>query len=92
MFCFGSKLVEEGYFKQVNINFLVNGHTHCPVDQYFSCLKNRFRACSFVASPLALMHLFSLSPSEFAKFKKKTPKKEKQVKAVEDKDLDDELF
>jgi len=40
------------------INFLVVGHTHCPLDQYFSVLSKAILKAIFIASPEALMELF----------------------------------
>lgn len=67
-------LVELGYFETVTVGFLIIGHTHASIDQYFSCLRKLIRRASFIASPLALQHLFSLekSVSETSKSKMKS--------------------
>jgi len=57
---FNSLLVEGGYFEEATMGFLVVGHTHASIDQYFSCLRKRIRRAQFIASPLALHYLFSL--------------------------------
>lgn len=56
-------LVELGYFEKITVGFLIVGHTHASIDQYFSCLRKLIRRASFIASPLALQHLFSLDKS-----------------------------
>ena len=56
-------LVELGFFDKVTVGFLIIGHTHASIDQYFSCLRKLIRRASFIASPLALHHLFSLDKS-----------------------------
>ena len=53
-------MVEGGYFEEITIGFLLVGHTHASIDQYFSCLRHRIREAMFIASPLALQYLFSL--------------------------------
>ena len=45
-------------FVSHQINFLVVGHTHCPLDQYFSVLSKAILKAVFIASPEALMELF----------------------------------
>lgn len=61
MYC--SILVETGCFNIVTVGFLIIGHTHASIDQYFSCLRKKIKKASFIASPLALQHLFSIPPS-----------------------------
>ena len=41
LFAFAGYLVKIGMFKQVNIDFMIPGHTHDKCDQYFS-LVSRF--------------------------------------------------
>jgi hypothetical protein len=43
MLIFNSLLVEMGYFTNVTMGFLIVGHTHASIDQYFSCLRRRIR-------------------------------------------------
>jgi hypothetical protein len=38
MFAYLSLLVQSGAMDEVNLSFLIAGHTHCPLDQYFLCL------------------------------------------------------
>ena len=72
---FNALLVELGYFEKITVSFLIVGHTHASIDQYFSCLRKLIRRASFIASPLALHHLFSLdkSSSETAKSRLRSP-------------------
>ncbi len=39
MFMYLSYLIETGILKEIEVNFLIVGHTHCSVDQYFSVLS-----------------------------------------------------
>lgn len=48
-----------GHFDTIQINYLIVGHTHGPIDQYFSVLSYKLYAQSFVGSPMALQCLFS---------------------------------
>jgi len=52
-------LVEEGIFDTVDVHFLIVGHTHASIDQYFSVLSNAIFASDFIGSPLALEHLYA---------------------------------
>ena len=72
---FNALLVELGYFQKITVGFLIVGHTHASIDQYFSCLRKLIRRASFIASPLALQHLFSLEKitSESAKSRLRSP-------------------
>ena len=47
-------LVDKAIFDTVDIFFLIVGHTHASIDQYFSVLSKQIRACDFIGSPLAL--------------------------------------
>lgn len=68
---FNSLLVELGYFETITVGFLIIGHTHASIDQYFSCLRRLIRNAEFIASPLALRHLFSIQPIQTNSKKKK---------------------
>lgn len=41
MCCYAALLIELGLFDEININFLIVGHTHCNLDQNFSVLSNK---------------------------------------------------
>lgn len=64
MFAWMSMLVETYTFDNVYVNFLVVGHTHASIDQFFSTLRNRINRTMFVGSPLALLALFLSNQSE----------------------------
>ena len=51
-------LNQSGNFDTIQINFLIVGHTHGPIDQYFSVLTNKLWDTYFVGSPMALQCLF----------------------------------
>ena len=70
-FIWCSLLVEAGYFSTLTVGFLIVGHTHASIDQYFSCLRRKIRNASFIGSPMALQYLFSL-PSTTEDEKKKS--------------------
>jgi hypothetical protein len=74
VFMYSALLVELGFFERVTVGFLIIGHTHASIDQYFSCLRKLIGRASFIASPLALHYLFSLdkSVSESTKSKMKS--------------------
>ena len=50
MFFYLSLLVEEGHFKQICVNFLIVGHTHSSIDQFFSVLSRKIKAQNFVGT------------------------------------------
>lgn len=82
MFC--SILVEAGYFQSITVGFLIVGHTHASIDQYFSCLRRKIRNAAFIASPMALQHLFSLPISEKKKSRFRKPIAQIQLYFVHD--------
>ena len=43
MFAYASVLIELGYFEGIDINFLIVGHTHSSIDQYFSVLSKSIK-------------------------------------------------
>ena len=61
MFCYLSMLIELMIFKEVEIGFLIVGHTHASIDQYFSVISKKIFECEFIASPLALLELIRLA-------------------------------
>ena len=85
-FTFCSILVEAGYFQTITVGFLIVGHTHASIDQYFSCLRRKIRNASFIASPIALQHLFTLpfSASEKKKSRFRPPISQLQLYFVHD--------
>jgi len=61
MFCYVSLLVELFLFKEVEICFLIVGHTHASIDQYFSVISKKIYNCDFIGSPLALLELIRIA-------------------------------
>jgi len=61
MFSWVAMLVEEGLFDVVEVFFLIVGHTHSSIDQYFSILAKLIMKCDFIGSPLALEALLAQS-------------------------------
>jgi hypothetical protein len=57
MFGYMSLLVEGFFFDAVEMNFLIVGHTHASIDQYFSVIAKAIRNSHFIGTPLALMEL-----------------------------------
>lgn len=54
MFAWVTMLVEADIFDVVDIFFLIVGHTHASIDQYFSVLAKQIMRCQFIGSPLSL--------------------------------------
>jgi hypothetical protein len=50
-------LVDQGIFDTVDIFFLIAGHTHDSIDQYFSVMAKQTFSCEFIGSPLSLQAL-----------------------------------
>ena len=57
MFTYLSVLVEMQVLSQVEIHFLIVGHTHTTIDQYFSALNSGIDQTCFVGTPLAMRYL-----------------------------------
>jgi hypothetical protein len=64
MFCFLSQIVEEGFFQEIEMMFLVVGHTHNILDQWFSVLGKAVRRAHFIGSVLALHELYKIAHSD----------------------------
>ena len=64
MFCFLSHLLEDCYFNEIEVFFLIVGHTHNILDQWFSVLAKAIKGADFVGSVLALHALYRLAHSE----------------------------
>ena len=56
-----SHLVEAGEMEWIEMRFLVVGHTHCSIDQYFSVLSNYIASCPFIPTPMAMRHVLAVA-------------------------------
>ena len=54
--CYFSHLIEQKYLDVININFMIVGHTHAPIDQIFSPFTKIKRKASFIGTPAALFY------------------------------------
>ena len=61
--CYLAMLVELGDFKIIYVNFLIVGHTHCIIDQWFSVISKIILKQNFIATPWAMKALLALSDS-----------------------------
>ncbi len=52
-------LNELDIFKKIEVFFLIVGHTHCSIDQYFSIISRDIYQTDFIGSPLALAALIA---------------------------------
>ena len=43
VFSFLAHLVQRGWFREIRVNFLIVGHTHDRVDQFFSCISRHLQ-------------------------------------------------
>jgi hypothetical protein len=68
-------LIEAKIFDKIEVNFLIVGHTHSTIDQYFSVLSNAIKQSNFIASPISLANLFMTTHSDI----KKRPEFVKQI-------------
>ena len=64
MFCFFSHIIEEGYFDEIEAFFLIVGHTHNHLDQWFSVLSKAGKGAHFIGSVLALRELYKIAHAE----------------------------
>lgn len=64
MWCYLSYLNETFVYDRIEVNFLIVGHTHAKIDQYFSVLSRAIKNSPFIGSPLALIHLIANAHSD----------------------------
>lgn len=64
MFSYLSLLIETFIFDKIEVNFLIVGHTHSSIDQFFSTLSKLIGSTSFIGSPIALEQLFTKAKEE----------------------------
>ena len=57
MFAYISLLIECYIFDEIEVCFLIVGHTHASIDQYFSVISKAIKKAYFIGSPLALLEL-----------------------------------
>jgi hypothetical protein len=65
-----SQLVEECYFEQIEVFYLIVGHTHNILDQWFSQLGKSILAADFIGSVLALHALYKVAHADDEKEKR----------------------
>ena len=59
VFSYLSLLVEKSFFDIIQVNFLIVGHTHGYIDQYFSTRSRLRDQTTFIGSPLSLWNTFN---------------------------------
>lgn len=59
MFAFFASVIELEIFDEIRVNFLIVGHTHSNLDQFFSVYSKKIRKSEFIASPLAMQELYN---------------------------------
>lgn len=86
MLMYSSVLVELGRFDEITMGFLLVGHTHASIDQYFSCLRKRIRQALYIASPAAMRKLFAyaLDEEEEARSVFRVPLAQIQLRVIRD--------
>jgi len=57
LFAYLSMMIETYEFDKIRVNFLVVGHTHSSIDQFFSVLRKLIEKGHFIGSPLSLINL-----------------------------------
>ncbi len=57
VFAYLSHLVQEKVYDTIHFNFLMVGHTHCSIDQYFSVLSTRICQNLYILSPMSMVDL-----------------------------------
>jgi len=79
---FFSLLVEEGYFEEIELFYLVVGHTHNRLDQWFSVLSKAIANSEYIGSVIALHSLYMIAHQE--KEKDKRPSRVEQLYCYHD--------
>jgi hypothetical protein len=67
LFGYLALLVETGTFKEIYANFLIVGHTHSSIDQYFSVLSRKIRTSNFIGTPLSMKDLLQTAHTDVHK-------------------------
>jgi hypothetical protein len=81
MFSYLSLLNEISAFETIKVSFLIVGHTHCLIDQWFSVVTKIINKQAFIGTPLAMEELLYTTNSA-SKFE--NPAKQQHVHAVYD--------
>jgi hypothetical protein len=63
MFCHLSHIIEDCYFDEIELFFLVVGHTHNILDQWFGVFARAIRKADFIGSVMALHALYKIAHS-----------------------------
>ena len=50
-------LVEHDYYTDLRVCFLIVGHTHSSIDQYFSIFSKKITKSEYICTPLAMKYL-----------------------------------
>jgi uncharacterized protein YdbL (DUF1318 family) len=82
MFCFLSECVEECYFSSVELFFLLVGHTHNILDQWFGVLSTAISKSNFIGSWMAIQEIYKIAHSD--KHKARRPKEVHQLQFYHD--------
>lgn len=69
MFGYLSLLVELAYFDTIRVSFLIVGHTHCIIDQWFSSVTKILYGAKFLGTAYAIEELL-VTPREKSTFQK----------------------
>jgi hypothetical protein len=80
MLFYCSLLVELNLFDEITLGFLIVGHTHSTIDQFFSVLCKAIDSCFFIGSPMALHELYSKCCNDF----RMIPKKQRTIHVAYD--------
>jgi hypothetical protein len=76
-------LVQDCIFEEVHVNFLIVGHTHCSIDQYFSVIARAINRSAFIASPLGMESVWGQAFTHDSKGRK-NPKVTRKLDAIYD--------
>ena len=76
---YANLLIENGYFDEIYVTFLIVGHTHTRLDQYFSVLSTAVSNVDFIGSPLSLHHLYQNCHKSSSQKKSEPPYVNKQI-------------
>ena len=82
MFCFLSHIIEDCYFDEIEMFFLVVGHTLNILDQWFGVLARAIRKANFIGSALALHAIYKIAHA--AKVEHLRPKVVHQIEVYHD--------